>query len=339
MDATRLGVIAALPFALVTSALLAMYAAVVVEGSPALLVLVSEFVALLLVNLLINRVVVSARPEMTLVSGVPARELARRVGILALALGASAIVAMAVWRIVAGSEAQSGIPVLAGAVLLIGLMFTSFTAIRTANARDVSMMQAQRDSLQWHLARAREVERLNNQRLSRFLHGRIQAVLLSASARLESLASDESQRHTEDIRIMLSDALAAMSAEDDAAFNFDAMIEELVQTWDGVASIECKIASDVVLDAVSARTVYNIILEATSDAIKHAGATTVDVSIASLGADRALVTVSNDVAAESVSVDTGVGLGSKLLDDVAIEWNRARAADRTLLSVVVPVAD
>lgn len=71
-------------------------------------------------------------------------------------------------------------------------------------------------------------------------------------------------------------------------------------------------------DSLSASTAQVVIDEACANAITHAGATFITVSVSS-GPHELEITVTNDGEAPRVNSETG--LGTALLDDVALRWH------------------
>jgi two-component sensor histidine kinase len=77
-------------------------------------------------------------------------------------------------------------------------------------------------------------------------------------------------------------------------------------------------------------TLIDVVAEALTNAVRHGAARTVDVRIELEGDERLVVTVRDDGLAQPGGVP---GMGSRLLDAVAVDWTLGRGADGAELRV------
>jgi anti-sigma regulatory factor (Ser/Thr protein kinase) len=82
--------------------------------------------------------------------------------------------------------------------------------------------------------------------------------------------------------------------------------------------------------------VIDICVEACSNAVRHGGARRVEIEASDAGDSVALAIV-DDGAPTSISPDPG--LGTAMLDGVALAWQREREGMRTVLSAQLPWPD
>ena len=106
------------------------------------------------------------------------------------------------------------------------------------------------------------------------------------------------------------------------------------RAWDGLCAVTWAI-DDAALAAIDAdatitSAVGDICTEACSNAVRHGAATIVEIA-ATTGADRLHLRIANDGAHPGER--RGGGLGSAMLDAVALDWQRGRVDGRTVLAV------
>jgi two-component sensor histidine kinase len=122
--------------------------------------------------------------------------------------------------------------------------------------------------------------------------------------------------------------------------NFSRIMGSLAATWEGIATSEIElkgIAEDELSgDPVLMNTLRELLSELTFNAIKHGGANKVVFSV-SLATDNTVELTCTDNG-ERPSDSGRVGLGTKLLDECAVNWKRETAEIGTRTTVVLPFA-
>ena len=203
-------------------------------------------------------------------------------------------------------------------------------------------LEATNEQLRWIVARSRMMQWHQQRQLSRALHGPVQSAL-HASMRQMQRAIDGGTATTDFVRTLRHDlqrAIVELLTENDQPVDAQRELDELVDAWDGVASVRVE-ADHTTLplindDQACATTVGDIAQEAVSNAIRHGNANRILIQIRGLTDDRIdLVVTDNGV---SRADREQAGLGTKQLDDCALTWSRERRADGTHLHAVLPIA-
>lgn len=193
------------------------------------------------------------------------------------------------------------------------------------------------------LARRRQAQRHLRQSLARVLHGTVQASLLAITARVERAgALDDARRAVEldcaaeELR-ELRQRIATPPVE---AWEAREALEAVAALWTDILAVrlDCPPAVLARIDRSppTRSALVDVVAEALTNAMRHGGARTVDVSIAIVDADRLVVVVRDDGAS---AVRGAPGLGSRLYDVLALEWEGVYGADGGHLRAVLPFAE
>lgn len=185
--------------------------------------------------------------------------------------------------------------------------------------------------------RRRQRLRHEYQLVGRLLHGNVQSTLLAVAARVDRAAEVTGAEHAvmldsaaRDLR-ELRDRIASPEPEQWAVSE---ALEDVIALWDQLLGIRlhCDEAMFDQLDAAPATrsAVIDVVAEALTNAVRHGAARVVDVRIEPLPGERLSVVVRDDGRASAVGPP---GMGSRLLDAVAVVWTRTRVEDGTELRV------
>lgn len=230
--------------------------------------------------------------------------------------------------------------VLAWIVPVILLLPAVLGALRGARERQQRTLGELRDDVDWQLARSRELVWARQTTLARALHGPIQSGVLAASIRLDTAAraGEISQAVVGEARSALMAALVAFTASPDEVVDLAETFARVREMWAGVATITLEAEPGMIdvlaRDPVCSRAVADVLTEGCSNAVRHGKATSIAIRLRFEGTTRVCVVVSDDGHARAIE---GEGMGSRLLDTVAISWNRTSTAEGTQLSVLLPV--
>lgn len=193
------------------------------------------------------------------------------------------------------------------------------------------------DDLAVIATRRRQRIRHERQVLGRLLHGSTQATLLSVAARLALAADDADSGRA--VRAAAAD-LAALrerlaGASEESWVARDAL-DDLVMLWSGAVEVRVDVADEVLeaLDAAPATRagVLDVVAEGLTNAVRHGGASRVDVGIGQADPHRMRIVVRDDGRGPGASTP---GMGTELLDEVASAWALERRADGTVLEAWV----
>ena len=170
------------------------------------------------------------------------------------------------------------------------------------------------------------------------IHGTVQASLTAALTRL-----NEPSATMETMELVKSDldrAKKALTSRPSLNVKFDAVLKELVATWQGVCDIDVRISSDtqnvVKADAQLSMCVNEIIKEAISNAVRHGDARNAQVALNLAHEGVIDLAISND--GTPPSTNSRRGIGSKLLDELTVDWSLGfdSATDQTILTARLP---
>jgi signal transduction histidine kinase len=266
------------------------------------------------------------------------------IGVWALAAVASALpVALSSgWEISPErSWAVFGVPLLAYvpttcAGIAIG------TAISSAWALDEDARTSRIASLTWQTRLDEQRTWATRRQWGRHLHGSVQSALTSTALLIEmhlrsgadpSAVADQAR---ERLRPVL---LASAEPPTEATVDVEEVLGGITAVWSRVASISVTLDSDsragLAADTAAAERVVEIVREGLSNAIRHGHAKQVTIDVAT-GEDGTVdVSVRDDGA---WTARAGTGLGSTLLDEWCLTWERQRTdAGGTLLQCRVAV--
>jgi hypothetical protein len=194
--------------------------------------------------------------------------------------------------------------------------------------------------LRWSLTRAREQYRQRERGLAHALHGRVQASLAAAFVRLERAvaqgANDDALLVSLQAEIL--DVLAELDFRDSAPDPIDRVIALTQSNWSGAVhldfSIEEYVKQALAVDSLCARSVNDLIPELVFNSVRHGSATAVKIELGLLDTRTLCLTVIDNGGEEIIA--TRYGLGSALLDDSSLSWNRSRDGERTTTTCMLP---
>lgn len=258
---------------------------------------------------------------------------------------AGAVIGAAFTDLADGSGGNSGVfPALAlFAVPVFGLLIAT-AAMMGARMREITaQLEAVTRQLQWRLARVHTQQWEQSGRLSRALHGPVQSMLHARLLRLRRQveAGGATQFDVEGLREDLQAALVSALAPTDSPRPVNEVLAEVAETWDGVARVTWEV-STVAAEALAGdqwctQAITDLATEAVSNAIRHGGATSVEVSLdGDMDADQDLV-VLRVVDDGEMSGESMPGLGTTLLTRCTYDWSLSRETPTTL-TARLPVA-
>lgn len=173
---------------------------------------------------------------------------------------------------------------------------------------------------------------LNRKRLASVLHGPVQAALYAAAMRLAQ-SKQISPDLISGIEVDLNQALNQLESFGENE-NFDIVLAQITDVWDGICDIRFEISEQMRVELRSASSVavcvLEVIREATSNAIKHGGATDIVVSVKPTSRESLLlVEILNN--GKLPDAESEAGYGSQLLSEVTYSWSIGEKNGRTLV--------
>jgi len=258
----------------------------------------------------------------------------RRAIVFTIAVAACLIVPAAVLVLMlmaSGSTPPWRVPI---AFAVVGTVFAWLVALdqglRLQVAATASEMQARTAQMQHATASAQSVAYHEERRLSRALHGPVQAAVTSAAMRVEAGDTTGAEQ-------LLLDAIGHLDANDTDERGVGRALDDIAAAWDGLCAVDVDIAPDaqraIDADAPLTSSVIDICTEACSNAVRHADAEHISVMARRAG-DTVTLVVRDDGAPSGN--EPLPGLGSAMLDDVTLHWERRREGRATVLRATLP---
>lgn len=241
--------------------------------------------------------------------------------------------------------------------LLIPHIFIGFLLLSTSMAWTISLvyglheqlekthqqLEATVDDLQREIIALNSGVRSLQRRLSRALHGPIQSALVILIQRLEKRntgdVADEMERFRENLENVLAQAESHNQTE---PVRFDDALAEVVEFWDDVAQIRVSV-DDRVQSALRetdpcSRVLIELIREACGNAIKHATARFISVTVGlDTSHDALSLVVDNDGQPLRVSAQKGVG--GQIFDESCLRWGLSQHGDLVRLEALIPLCE
>ncbi|AWR20776.1 ATP-binding protein [Aurantimicrobium photophilum] len=180
------------------------------------------------------------------------------------------------------------------------------------------------------------------QAVSHVLHGPIQDAIAASLKRIQSLLPDALPGAAEGdlIRQHIEHALELLNDSPVRDYSVKRGVSDLASLWAGVVEIdvECEKTTIELLDASSTTSsiVIEVIREAVSNAIRHGDASEIEISIA-LSEDESDVIISVSDNGTGLTTNPEPGIGTRLLDDMTLEWSRVAVPRGVLLTASVPL--
>ena len=235
-----------------------------------------------------------------------------------------------------------GLFYLPGVSILYSLALSTQAQARETNQRLADVT----GELAWEVTRVNEEQRQMRTAIASLLHGPLQSGLTSSLLRLElaSASGEESFEKAErQVRQELESLVSSVKiAERLETISIDAVVEEINATWIGIAKVTSALEGftpeDLSKDPVLLATLSELYAELSFNSIKHGKATQIDFVLEKKSEDIVCLICSDN---GNQSPDSGrIGLGTKLLDECALQWKRGplKESKGTRTEVLLPFA-
>lgn len=160
-----------------------------------------------------------------------------------------------------------------------------------------------------------------HKKFAREIHGGLQSKLQILSLKFERDGGDRAQL-VGSINSELSALLSADTGKPRIE-NFRTFISELIEFWDGIASISADISDNtydlISTDSLLAECLHEVIREAVNNAVKHSGASRVEISLKATKYSTLLLSVENNVSKE-ISSPSQENLGTAIYKELSHTW-------------------
>jgi signal transduction histidine kinase len=209
------------------------------------------------------------------------------------------------------------------------LLQQSSQALEEVN-RELELLNAQAKQELW----------LNRRRIATVLHGPVQAALYASAIRLAQ-SKRPSKKLLQEINADLGDALDALRFEQTEITSVRQVVREIVDVWSGVCEIYFNVPKNV-YDTLkrstnAAESFVEVIREAISNAIKHGGATEIEVTARLEKGLISLQVLNNGKAPTKKEASTGYG--TQILTELALGWTLDVTSDGRVLFTADIVTD
>lgn len=263
-----------------------------------------------------------------------------RVPLLFIALGLTASVGVLAARTAVGDHRyQNVLWIIVPYIVAFGWVWALARAALLERQRAVLQLEEINQQLSWEIARANDVQWQRQRALARALHGPVQAALNAGVLRLDAAIRGGllSDNLVAKVRASIDESLLALVDAAPESVDLQREFAGIARTWEGVCTIETE-ASPVVLaslelDPFCAGTVLDVVVEACSNAVRHGSATWIRVCLSALNERTVEVRVDDNGHGTE---RTSSGLGTLMLNDLAVSWSRSRTAEGTALVAALP---
>ena len=216
-------------------------------------------------------------------------------------------------------------------VVLLGFnMYKSLSQQRATVLKYFELILQSRETLS---ISSQDLSAVRNIDLARYLHGEFQAGLVATSLLLEKAANTGD---TELARHALRSAVDILS-QDHAQLSQTkisspvARLEKISDGWRGIATVTFSTDWIEGLDASELNDAIALIDEAVANAVRHAKATSISINGVVSGADLAIEILSDG----AMMTHNAAGLGTKLFNELASNWEHSRRGEQNLLKFTI----
>lgn len=198
---------------------------------------------------------------------------------------------------------------------------------------------------EWLTQRVQQELWAANHRLARQLHGKVQSQLTAAALRLEAWARDPEPAALPPVLDEVTTALREVThlLEEQGSVrptDLEDAVTAMTSVWNGVADTDLTFDADTVAllstDPAACESVIEIVRECVGNAIRHGRAQHLWIDVKAADAVTVLVVVDDD--GHGLPQPTVSGLGSQLLDQVCLSWERTPQSRGTRVTARVPVS-
>lgn len=214
---------------------------------------------------------------------------------------------------------------ISGATVFVGLIYgfanLGYTILTSQRTQLVSDLTTTIENLESTISLLSQKEWLSRRQVGYVMHGSLQSALNAAVLQLGS-ASNPTPELIESVRGDIAQALARVGFESGQSYSFEQAQQEISKIWAGTVETKWQVAPNA-LDALrknpaTSECVAEVLREAVSNASKHGKATSVEIALNVEDSDLKL-----EVKDNGSPFNTGKtqGLGTELLDDVCRSWS------------------
>lgn len=265
-----------------------------------------------------------------------------------IATGLVLLAVVVVLNILSALNLQIPIPPELAALISVGSIgFLSAVYMVITERRSLTEEQLRAALLeeQHYVSLLRQGEFLARSHLGYLIHGTLQSTLTAAAMRLASHTQPDSELIAE-IRRSISRAVAKLDSPNDSYFYLIETLTDIAELWKGTCDVhwtmDYRTVRIMVESSSAAVSVAEISRESVANAIRHGLANNVwitisepDQSLTSDAQTRNLIVVSVRDDGQGMDPNWKPGLGSQMLDELCLEWNRVSGLPGTYLNALI----
>ena len=180
--------------------------------------------------------------------------------------------------------------------------------------------------------------------ISRMLHGPIQDAFTSA-LRLSEKETEKSLDPEELVRALrtrISETFTDVGLMRTKSRNIDLALRDIVELWDGVMTIrfnlDSSVAREIESDPQATETLIELVREATANGVTHGDAKDTDINI-ELDESKTCILLSVKNNGQRLVESPQLGIGSKLFDELTIEWSREQVGEFVEVRATIPISN
>ena len=226
--------------------------------------------------------------------------------------------------------------------IILGWGIAIIPSIQKETLRVVESLGKASRQLREELVRLNTAYRLQQQAIARALHGPIQDALSVAAFKLSAAikADTATPELISELNEQILGTLVLLDGNEENVPALEHSLTDLSEFWDGVARISWRISPSAkrLIDShpVTSATAFELIREGCSNAVRHGKARSIKVVVGSNRDEKTLeISVTNN--GKLVKMQTEPGLGSRLMNELALRWSLRSEGELTILEIVTPV--
>lgn len=205
---------------------------------------------------------------------------------------------------------------------VIGAGTATYGAVDERRAVTQAQILVAVQELQSSVSRLRQQAWIGRRRVSYILHGSVQSALHAASMRLTANPHPDPELIAE-IRRDISKAMAKLGSASERPSLMNDALAETAHLWRDACVVEWDVTPDVLRlfarNLTAAECAVEIVREGVGNAIRHGGASHVNVGIEARSR-QILILIRDDGRADGPK--ELLGLGSRMLDEMCVWWSR-----------------
>lgn len=273
----------------------------------------------------------------------PRREVGKVFGYLVLVLAAVVLPIPSLFlegMVLALTRVQSYVlPIVTWTVsILIPLALAPMFLLDAERVKIEAQIVNENEQLAKELARFEQRLWVFKKRWLFMLHGTVQGALTAALTRLQTF-TDSDPYQAGLVRVDLERVRMALQTPPSEDIDFAKAASDIKDAWEGVCgirlSVDMRAERALTTSNQAAYCVNEIMKEAVGNAVRHGSATAIDIQITRTEEDSIDLRIQNN--GTPVAKNWKRGIGSRMLDDITVDWSLKRVGKLTTLTARLPL--